>query len=676
MHLRDALDDYKRHRDDATRFPGERRTTTGRFSGFDGRLVHVDEDGSIRDCSYPLVGLTGIVRSQFGVRPAEGNAKPAWFDARRSTQRYEGDTGLVVTDHETDYGTVTQYDLTLEEIHVTHVDVSAANEPLDVVAGVGFAPDGRDTRIGQLHHGDAVELYHAAETDYLASATGFDTIRGSGFDGFAALLDGTPSAYPREDEEHTSGEDVLGGDIYGVLPAEDGTVTVATLLTRREERSREAALDAVRTAAADYDAATLERVADRRTVPFTATEHRHADAIGTDLRVLSSLTGESGLRIAGPEFDPYYAHSGGYGYSWFRDDAETSSFLLDADRQLDLGLDDWHARSAATYAATQLDDGTWPHRVWAFDGTLAPGWANGRLETDKRADYQADQTASVVAYLAAHGDGNDHHDVLERALNVLDDDLAADGRPVAGENAWEDMTGRFTHTAATVLEAYSAVAATDGALADRAAEQAGAVSAGLDDLWVDERGIFALREYGPDHAAGELDERCDSATFALVSAHREYARVGDIDDERLDRLVSHVTTLLDELRRDPDGGVVAGLVRYDGDDWRRRNQDHEKIWTVSTAWGAYAAGALATILTDRDDDRADGMAEAARELLALVLPDGPLARDDGSLPEQVFDDGTPDSATPLGWSHALRLGTIALLDEYSLLEPHAVVAND
>jgi len=70
------------------------------------------------------------------------------------------------------------------------------------------------------------------------------------------------------------------------------------------------------------------------------------------------------------------------------------------------------------------------------------------------------------------------------------------------------------------------------------------------------------------------------------------------------------------------------------------------------------------------------MAEAARELLALVLPDGPLARDDGSLPEQVFDDGTPDSATPLGWSHALRLGTIALLDEYSLLEPHAVVAND
>ncbi|EMA51302.1 glycoside hydrolase family 15 protein [Halococcus salifodinae] len=675
MHLRDALDDYKRHRDDATRFPGERRTTTGRFSGSDGRLMHVDEDGAIRDCSYPLMGLTGIVRSRFGVRPID-ETEPTWFDARRSTQRYEGDTALVVTDHKTDHGVITQYDLTFDEIHVTHVDVSAAEESLDVVAGVGFAPDGRDTRIGQLHHDDAIEFYHAAETDYLASATGFETICSSGLDGFEALLDGTPSTYPRADEEQTSGEDALGGDVCCVLPVENGTATMATLLTRRTDQPREAALDAVRTAAADHNAAALERAANRRAVPFT-TEHLHADAIRTDLRVLSALTGQSGLRIAAPEFDPYYAHSGGYGYAWFRDDAETSSFLLDADRQLDLGLDDWHACSAAAYAATQRDDGTWPHRVWAFDGTLAPGWANGRLETDKREDYQADQTASVVAYLAAHGSGNDHHDVVNRALDALDDDLATDGRPIGGENAWEDMTGRFTHTTATVLEAYSAVAATDSDLADRAAEQAAVVYDGLDDLWVEERGIFALREYGPDHDAdGELDDRCDSATFALVSAHREHARIGDIDDERLDRLVSHVMTLVDELRHDPDSSAVAGLVRYDGDDWRRREQGHEKIWTVSTAWGAYAAGSLAAMLAEHDDERTEELAATARDLLGLVLPDGPLARDDGSLPEQVFDDGTPDSATPLGWSHALRLATIALLDEYSMLEPHAVVAND
>ena len=674
MQLRDALDDHKRHHGDATRFPGERRTTTGRFSGLGGRLVHVDEDGSIRDFSYPLVGLTGIVRSRLGVRPADGDAATTWFDASRSTQRYGGETTLVVTEHGTDHGRVTQYDLALDDGHVTHLDVGEADESLDVVAAVGFAPDGRDTRIGQLHHGDAVELYHAGEADYLASATGFDAIHGSGFGDFATLLDGTPIEYPREERAHTSGEDVLGGDVRCVLPVEGDTATLASLVTGRTDRSRETALDEVRATANEYDAATLEDAATRRAGASVATGRPHADAIGTDLRVLSMLTGRTGLRIAGPEFDPYYTHSGGYGYAWFRDDAAIATFLRDADRQFDLGLDDWHARSATAYAETRLDDGTWPHRVWAFDGSLAPGWANGRLEANKRDDYQADQTASVVSALAAHDEA--HHDVLERALDALDDDLADDGRPVAGENAWEDMTGRFTHTAATFLEAYSAVAASDGPLADRAADRAAAVYDRVDDLWCEERGIYALREYGADHDdAGALDCRCDAATFALVDAHRAYARIDDIDEARRDRLVSHVTGVVDELHRDPEAGAVAGLVRYEGDAWRRRDQECAKIWTVATAWGAYAAGALAAMLGEHDD-RADRLAATARELLALVLPDGPLSLDNGYLPEQVFDDGTPDSATPLGWSHALRLGTVALLDQHSLLERSTLAAND
>jgi glucoamylase len=677
MQLRDALDDYKRHQGDSARFPGERRTTTGRFSGWNGRLVHIDEDGSIRDFSYPLVDLSGMARSRFGIRPADQPAaETTWFDGRHSTQRYDGDSALVMTDHDTTHGTVTQYDLTLDAIHVTHIDVSEADESLNVVVSIGFTPDGRDTRIGQLHHEDAVEVYHAEETAYLASATGFEAIRGSGFDDFEDLLHETPTDYPRDAGENTAGEDVLGGDIVGVLPAESGATTIATLVTTRGDRPRTDALDTVRTVAGDYDAATLERTATRQIEPAVAPDLPHADAIAADIRVLSLLTGQSGLRIAGPEFDPYYAHSGGYGYSWFRDDAEISRFLLDANRQFNLGLDDWHTRSARTYIETQLDDGTWPHRVWSFDATLAPGWANGQLEAGDTTNYQADQTASVTAYLAAHG--SDHRDALERALSALDDDLADDGRPTTCENAWEDMTGRFAHTAATFLEAYSVLAATgsDG-LANQAAERATAVYAGIDDLWVDERGIYALREYGESHeGAGALDERCDSATLALVSAHRAYARVGNIDTVRLDRLVSHVTTVIDELRREPGPGAVAGLVRYEDDNWRQHGQDNEKIWTVSTAWGAYAAGTLAAMLTDRDDERANGMATTARDLLALVLPDGPLCSNSGYLPEQLFDDGTPDSATPLGWSHALRLATLALLDEYSLLDPQPVAADD
>jgi glucoamylase len=675
MQLRDALDDYKRHQGSSTRFPGERRTTSGRFSGWDGRLVHINEDGSVRDFSYPLTGLSGVARSRFGVQSTDKQTtETAWFDAQNSTQRYDGDSALVITTHDTVYGTITQYDLTLDAVHVTHIDVSKTDESLNVVFGIGFTPDGRDKRIGQLHHEDTVEVYHTKETDYLASATGFETIRGSGFDEFGELIREIPTDYPPDSGKNTTGEDVLGGDIAGVLPTESETATVATLVTTRRDRPRMDALDTVRTAAGDYDAATLERTATRQIEPTVTPDLPHSDAIAADIRVLSMLTGQSGLRVAGPEFDPYYAHSGGYGYSWFRDDAEISRFLLDVDRQFKLGLDDWHTRSESAYVETQLSDGTWPHRVWSFDTTLAPGWANGRIESNADSNYQADQTASVTAYLAAY---NDHRDILEHAVGALDDDLADDSRPTTCENAWEDMTGRFTHTAATFLEAYSMVAASDGNLADHATERAAAVYAGIDDLWVDERGIYALREYNEEHDdTGGLDERCDSATFALISAHRAYAHIGNIDETRLNRLISHVTTVINELRREPDSGTVAGLVRYEGDDWRRRGQDHEKIWTVSTTWGAYAAGTLAAMLIERDDERADEMAATARDLLTLVLPDGPLCSDSGYLPEQVFDNGMPDSATPLGWSHALRLATVALLDEYSLLDPQPAVADD
>ncbi len=669
MRISDALNDYKRYRGDATRFPGERRTTTGRFSGRDGRLVHVERDGSIRDFSYPLVGLTGVARSRFGVRPIDGDGV-TWFDSERATQQYHATTALVVTGHETVHGHITQYDLTLGDVHVTHFE-RETDEPIEIVASVGFAPDGRNARVGQLHHGDAVEVYHAEEVSYLASTPGFETIRGVPFGGFEDLLEGTPDTYPRDAPGSSSGEDLLSGDLVGIVPL-GGGATVATFLTTRADRSRETALETVRAAARDQDPASLQRAAQRQVDPAIGTDLPHADAIASDLRVLSLLSGRTGLRVAGPDFDPYYAHSGGYGYSWFRDDAEISRFLLEVDRRFDLGLDDRHARSAGIYRETQLDDGTWPHRVWPFDATLAPGWANDRLETGNSVEYQADQTGSVAAFLAV-ADGNDS---LERTLDGLDASLAADGRPVTCQNVWENMTGRFTHTASTVLEAYSALAATnvDG-ITTRATNRAETVYTALDDLWIEERGIYALREYGEGHErAGELDHRCDSATFALASAHRAYDRIGDLEECRLDRLVSHVETVIEALTR--EATAVSGLVRYEEDSWRQREQGHEKIWTVATAWGAYAGAVLTELLADRGDKRTDELAATARELLALVLPGGPLCLDNGYLPEQVFDDGTPDSATPIGWSHALRLATIALLDEHAWDERHPVAAED
>ena len=711
MQLRDALDDYKRNTGHETRFAGERRTVAGRFSGGDGRLVHVGEDGELRDFGYPLTGRTGLVRSRVGLAVGDD---VTWLDETPTEQRYVGDTTLIETVHEASVATVTCHDVTLDDAHLTRVTVDARSdgeatvdpEDLSLVVYARFAPDGRDDRVGQLRYDDAVEVYHDDEHDFLASDTGLTDLRGQLPATFPELLDDAPTNLPRNRDSDRYEEERLSGEVIVHVPFEDGVATVASLLTDRAETTREAARGRLDELFADLGDVDALAAAASETTPSVPASVPARDAVVADLRVLSLLSAESGLRIAGPDFDPFYATSGGYGYTWFRDDAEISAFLLGADDRLGLGLDDWHARSAAMYVATQRPDGSWPHRVWPRNGALAPGWANARIEDGPDVDYQADQTGSVISYLAqARAAGVDVAGLdatLVAALAGLDETLADDGRPVVCQNAWEDSAGRFSHTAATFLEAYSELAlhgrgldadalraGTDAAdapgsdldavdlpddLAGHAREQAYRVYDALDDLWVPERGCYALRE--TPH--GAIDDRLDSSTLSLAAAHRSFDALGGdegaVDDERLDRLVSHVETVVDGLAHESD--AISGLIRYEGDAWRQAGQLSEKVWTVSTAWGANACAELAVLLAARDDPRADRLAERARELLAHVSPGGSLCEPTSYLPEQFFDDGTPDSATPLGWPHAIRLATVALLDGEGLLSAEPMAADD
>ncbi|SMO77086.1 glycoside hydrolase family 15 protein [Halorubrum cibi] len=696
MQLRDALDDYKRHAGHGRLFAGERRTVEGRFTGGDGRLVHVAPDGGLRDFGYPLTGKSGLTRSRFGLA-VDGDV--TWFEADRSRQRYVDDTPLVETVHETDRATVRRYDLAVDDAHLTRAVVEPASDAdLDaddfaLVAYAAFAPDGRDERVGQLRYDDAVEVYHADEHDFLASATGLDDLRGQLPPTFPEVLDDAPMDLPRDRDAARYDEERLSGEVVVEAPFEDGAATLGTLLSDGLETPREAARSRLDALFAELDSREALTAAAADTTPAVPASVPERGSVVADLRVLSLLSAETGLRIAGPDFDPHYQHSGGYGYTWFRDDAEISTFLLESDDRLGLELDDWHVRSAEMYVETQRPDGSWPHRVWPRNGALAPGWANARIEDGPDVDYQADQTGSVIAFLArARGAGVEVDGLdatLVDALASLDSTLADDGRPVACQNAWEDSVGRFTHTTATFLEAYGALARHGRGLEDdadrfgddpavHARDRAREVYDALDDLWLPDRGRYALRET----VHGDLDDRLDSATLALASAHRAYDAIEDgeadgrgaVDDERLDRLVSHVERVVDGLTRETD--EISGLFRYEGDGWRRGDQPVEKVWTVSTAWGAHACGELAALLDARDDPRAERFAERARELLGLVSPDGPLCEPTGYLPEQFFDDGTPDSATPLGWPHAIRLATVGLLDAHDTLAADPAPADD
>ena len=684
MRLRTALNEYKRMR--GARFPEECPTAAGAFSGHGDRLVYVDPGGYIRDYSSSLSGLYGIDRSRFGI---ETEDETYWFDELDSVrQHYYRETNVVETEYDAGGFTVHQYDLTLGRAHVTHVELRGAI-PADahLTAFLTFAPEGRETQVGRLIHESggpngtkAVEVFHRNEHDYVTASTGLDDVRGQIPERFDEMLSDGYFDFPRDAVLNRYEDTHLSGDVVVSAPLErEGRAAQTTLVTQLSDHqsiSREDALADLRHCAEHHANADALRQAGRQRAEVNVPENApRSDLVRADLRVLSLLTAPTGAHIAGPEFDPFFTNSGGYGFTWFRDDAEVATYLMEVDHLLDLRVDDDLQTSAQFYCDTQQPDGTWPHRVWAVDGSLAPGWAHARVEGADSPEYQADQTASVIAYLARllreRGNGLPHdltsemRETIRAGITGLDDSLEDDGLPERCQNLWENMNGRFSHTAATFLKAYTAVARApvDESLRTHAHDQATTVFEALDEFWVEDKEIYGLRLDG-----GHLDDRYDSATFAFVEAIAAYDSLEGVTGDDLDRLTTHVENVVDGLFRDPRGTPVAGLARFEEDYWRSQGQDDEKVWSVSTGWGANAAAQLGVLLDEFGRDAAaDRLFERAGELYELIDRDGPLCTTAGYLAEQVFDDGTPDSAAPLGWSHAIRLHTTALLREYDAL---------
>ncbi|PSP94809.1 glucoamylase [Halobacteriales archaeon QS_4_62_28] len=689
MRLTTALNDYKCSRDE--RYPEECRTVSGSFSGHGDRLVHVDRNGSLRDYSHSLSGLCGIDRSRLGILTGDTTH---WFrDLETIRQHYYRDTRLVETEYDAGSFTVHQYDLTLGRAHVTHIELRGA-VPSDakLVAFVTMAPEAKDGGVGALAHTDAgpdestvLEVYHRCEHDYLAASTGLDGVNGQRPESFEEIASDDPISFPRRRPIDRYDQTRLKGDFVVTAPFEragrSNNTTLVSQLADHEEIDRETALADLRACATDHTRSEdLRRAARNRTTFDLSQIDQRTEGLSADLRVLDLLSAPSGGRIAAPEFDPFYANSGGYGYVWFRDDASVSRHLLEADNRLGLDTGPILAKSARFLCRNQLPDGTWPHRVWASDGSLAPGWANAHFEGDRDSpEYQADQTATVTAFLATllrerRIDLEDDvtvmiRDTIADAVQALSDHIADNDLPGTCQNLWEDGTGQFGHTASTYIEAFSAVARApvSASLQERSLESAERVLEGLETLWDADREAYVMRLVD-----GDPDDRIDAATLELAGAFQEYDAIEGVslETEQVDRLADHVSSALDTLFRNPRASRVAGLVRYEGDRWRTDGQDAEKVWSLTTAMGALAAGRVGKLLNERDRN-GDAYLDRASDLYDLVDNDGPFANEAGHLAEQAFNDGTLDSATPLGWSHAVRLHATALLDDLNALPTSA-----
>ncbi len=690
MRLKTALNGYKD--DPERRFPEEQRTIAGSFSGHGDRLVYVSTDGAIRDYSDALSGLYGIDRSRLGIRSED---ETWWFsDMDTIRQHYYRDTRLVETEYDAGAFTVHQYDLTLGRAHVTHVEMrGAVPQDARLVAFVTLAPDGSESGVGALIHDDGgpndarvLEVYNRREHDYVTATTDLETIDGQRPERLAEILDDEPVDFPRREPTDRHEQTRLTGDFL-VSASLDRTgrsinTTLVSQLSNHEEVDRETALADLAVCGLDHATADDLREAARERTRMTVPQGIPREKlVRTDLRVLDLLTTPVAGRIAAPEFDPFYANSGGYGYVWFRDDAAVSRHLLAATDNLGIESTELLTESASFLCESQREDGTWPHRVWGTDGSLAPGWANANVERNGESlQYQADQTASVAAFLATLLREREDdleaaliveiEETIERSLDALEAELADNDLPGPCQNLWEDMTGQFAHTAATFVDAFAATARAplDDELCDRGLAGAERVLDGLEALWDEELGVYVMRlvDDEPDH-------RIDAAALKLADALAEYDAVPEttLSDQQVDRLADHVASTLDTLFRNPRESQVAGLARYEGDRWRTADQDHEKVWSVTTGIGAIAAAVTGRLLNERGRN-GDAYLNRGSDLYELLEADGPLATDAGYLAEQAFDDGELDSAAPLGWSHALRLHATTLLDELNALPTTSV----
>ena len=720
MRLRTALTEHDRRRGE--RYPAERPTTAGAFTGDDGRLVHVGPDGSVHDCSYSLSGVGGADRLRMGITAGRG---VRWFDELTTTrQHYDEDTPLVETEYDAGRYTIHQFDLVVGDTHLTHVELRGA-PPADaeLVAACAFSPDMVEGRVGNLVHeqagpddGSVVEVYHRSEHDFLTASTGLSAAHGQRLRTITELLGEDEDGFPHRGEIDQREDSRLTPDVVVRAPFErDGRTERVTLASRAVVDRRETretgddAMDALsdgpdrqrrieelsRIATAYPDASDLREAASGRG-PTVPDDVPRRGVIASDLRALDLLTAESGARIAAPEFDPFYSTSGGYGYTWFRDEAETATALLNASEELDLDADEELLATASFFCRTQDADGSWPHRVWADSGKVAPGWANARIEGANGTagpNDQLDQPAAVVAFLARLRRTTDLPEewqeridaTIADAVAFLRETTEADGLPRQCQNCWENALGRFTHTGATYLRAFAAVARApvDDETRVAAAAAADDALAGLDDRWNPDTERFPQRA-----SVQSRDGRADASTFALASAVVEYAALRDeraaVDGAATDgsgatvsatsfeaflgHVRTHVLNSIEALRRET--ADVEGLVRFTGDDWRTVEQGAAKVWSIATLWGATAAASLAGLVRDRDDD-ATRLFDAARQLYTLCEPDGPFVNDAGLFAEQAFDDGDLDSATPIGWSHALRIDATVTLAKYGALPvPH------
>lgn len=438
-----------------------------------------------------------------------------------------------------------------------------------------------------------------------------------------------------------AGGGIAHGEVDGALATEEPHAEVTIAIAVSDDRTRaiehvrvalESGAEAVQRSRREADAAELAHVTPILVEGAGAALDRRSQLVFA--RVTDATTG--GV-LAGPEVDPWFERSGGYGFVWPRDLA----FILLAEYAS--GRRDLAADALRWLVRAQDHDGLWLQRSWT-DGRLAPSWGT-----------QLDETGAVLlAFDLAWehlADGELDAELWPAMVRGADALVAtldpSTGLPAPSMDLWEERVGVHAFTAATTFAGLRAAAS----MAQRhepgragAWEAAAArVRAGIDaHLWSEEHGRY-LRSI--DVARGDADGAPTPSCYDILDHPAapvpSVTPVDTVVDVSLlglaypfgvvsaaDPRMAATIAAVEERLTTPDGG----LLRYEGDPYRGGNP-----WVLARLWSGLAQRGA-------DDTRpADGVDYALAAATSTLL-----------LPEQVdAETGAPAWVVPLTWSHAM-----------------------
>jgi len=565
-------------------------------------------------------------------------------DAFERSQAFVADTNIVTSTlrHR-------QYDLTIETTDLLPPDDQALVRRIAITRGEGVPPltvmQYLNLSLGDVDRRNAVHFLPDSHTVVqhfrdvvlaLAADRPFRVQTGTVQSGGAS---GTKEAMQHG---NLGGSDQCMGDVdFAVAfdPVEAQHWEVMLVLAGGRERPR-ASDAACRLAAVPFEHHEQRVTARCRDILERATPCRiseFATAYNRAVLVLHDLFDKpSGSFVAAPEFDPYYAFSGGYGYCWPRDaavSAMTSARI--GFPEMAEAFFDWSIR-------TQLDDGHWYQRYWS-NGLEAPSWCVREHE------IQLDQTCAVLhaAALFAEmlGDGraafvDRFSRPARRAAEAIIRHIGEDGLHCQSADLWECCWGSFAYTQAGVVAALrdgGRVFGTpnpDPQLLQRVL---------WETFWSNELGCWH-RRVDPN---GQLDSTLDSSCLGLI----EPWGVLDLENDDARRVATQtLDTLTDRISVPVKGGQA--ILRFQNETYMGGGPG-----CVNTLWAALCRLRLAAHVSGEARQR---HIDAARACLATALAN---TNPTGQLPELIPNMDFAYWAAPHGWASSLLIESVLALQE-------------